>query len=78
MRTARRGHRPAPRTPRLAAAHPTERILLALVDASVHRLPDALPLPLAGVALALLDAATLGSAFLLMFLISPDQWGSAT
>ncbi|MFD0067384.1 prepilin peptidase [Streptomyces sp. NPDC056690] len=68
-------------------------ILLALVDASVHRLPDALTLPLAGAALALLaiasrlpDArgswttallgtATLGSALLLMFLISPRSMG---
>ncbi|MFE2991445.1 prepilin peptidase [Streptomyces sp. NPDC059262] len=68
-------------------------ILLALVDASVHRLPDALTLPLAGAALALLaaasqlpgargswttallGAATLGAAFLLMFLISPRSMG---
>ncbi|WP_329580738.1 hypothetical protein [Streptomyces sp. NBC_01361] len=34
-------------------------MLLALVDASVHRLPDALTLPLAGAALALLAAASM-------------------
>ncbi|MFF1400706.1 prepilin peptidase [Streptomyces sp. NPDC058287] len=68
-------------------------MLLALVDARVHRLPDALTLPFAAAALALLaaaswlpdargswttallGAATLGAAFLLMFLISPRSMG---
>ncbi|MET8684226.1 A24 family peptidase [Streptomyces sp. NPDC004732] len=43
-------------------------VLLALVDFTVHRLPDVLTLPLAGASLALLGAATL----------LPEQGGSWT